>query len=138
MHNEARDKFQKWYKIHAEEPFDMDREFLEYCCSDVDILLNACWKFRKLFMDIMGPNHPIDPFDYITITSLCIVHWEPSMPNFYPRNGWYCTRMMHKTSACIGYGTANAPGSRQENCMVTHPSKSTRGMEVGQKWTGMM
>ena len=50
----------------------MDRDLLEYCRSDVDILLNAYWKFRKLFMDITGPHHPIDPFDYITNTSLCM------------------------------------------------------------------
>ena len=42
MHNGAQDKFLKWYKIHGEEPFDMDGELLEYCHSDVDILLNAC------------------------------------------------------------------------------------------------
>ena len=70
MHNEAQGKFLKWYEIHVEEPFEMDRELLEYCRSDVDILLNACWKFRKLFMDIMEPHHPINPFDYITIASL--------------------------------------------------------------------
>ena len=40
MYNEARDKFFKWYKIHGEEPFDMDRELLEYYHSHVDILLN--------------------------------------------------------------------------------------------------
>ena len=47
-------------------------ELLEYCHCDVDILLNACSKFRKLFMDIMGPHHPINSFDYITIASLCM------------------------------------------------------------------
>ena len=72
MHKEARDKFLQWYKIHREDPFDMDSQLLEYCCSDVNILLNTCWKFRKLFMDITGPHHPIDPFDYITIASLCM------------------------------------------------------------------
>ena len=72
MHKEARDKFLQWYKIHWQDRFDMDRELLEYCRSDVDILLNACWKFRKLFMDITGPHHPIDSFDYITIASLCM------------------------------------------------------------------
>ena len=128
MHNEVQDKFLQWYKIHGEEPFDMDRELLEYYHSDVDILLNACWKFRKLFMDIMGPHHPIDPFDYITIASFA---WEPSVPNL--RNGQYCIRRMHKTSTCIGYGIASVPGSRQENGMAMHPSKSTWGMEAGQK-----
>ena len=71
MHK-ARDKFLQWYEIHWQDPFDMDRELLEYCHSDVDILLNACWKFRKLFMDITSPHHPINPFDYITIASLCM------------------------------------------------------------------
>ena len=50
----------------------MDRELLEDCHSDVDILLNAYWKFRKLFIDITSPHHPIDPFDYIIIASLCM------------------------------------------------------------------
>ena len=50
----------------------MDSQLLEYCHSDVDILLNVCWKFRKLFMDITGLYHPINPFDYITIASLCM------------------------------------------------------------------
>ena len=94
-------KFLQWYEIHWQVPFDMDRELLEYCHSDVDIMLNACWKFRKLFMDITGPHL---------------------------KNGWYCTRRMHGTSACMGYGTANVHGSRPENCMEMHPSKSTWGM----------
>ena len=50
----------------------MDRQLLEYYHSDVDILLNMCWKLRKLFMDIMGLHHAINPFDYITIASLCM------------------------------------------------------------------
>ena len=72
MHKEAKEKLLQWYKIHEEEPFDMDRQLLQYCCSDVDTLLNACWRFKKLFMGIMGPLHPINPFDYITIASLCM------------------------------------------------------------------
>ena len=106
MHKEARKKFLQWYKIHEEEPFDMDRQLLEYCHSDVDILLNACWKFRKLFMDIMGPHHPIP---LITL-SLHHYAWEHFMPSFYMRNCWYCTRRMQETTACIGYGTASVHG----------------------------
>ena len=41
MHKEVRDKFLQWYKIHREDPFDIDSQLLEYCRSDVDILLNA-------------------------------------------------------------------------------------------------
>ena len=117
------------------EPQSDNRQLLEYCHSDVDILLNVCWKFRKLFMDIMGPHHPIDPFDYITIASLCMGTFHVKF--FYLRNGWCCTRRMQETTACIGYGTASVHGSRPENCRVMHPSNSTWGMEAGQKWTGM-
>ena len=99
MHKEARDKFLQWYKIHWQDPFDMDRELLEYCHSDVDILLNACWKFRKLFMDITGPHHPIDPFDYITIASLCMgTFCAKFLPEewavLYKKNAW--NKCMHR------------------------------------------
>ena len=52
--------------------FDFFEELLEYCQSDVDIFLNACQKFRQLYMESTGPDNPIDPFDYITIASLCM------------------------------------------------------------------
>ena len=52
--------------------FDSYKELLKYCRSDVDVLLNDCWKFRQLYMENMGPDSPIDPFDYISITSLCM------------------------------------------------------------------
>ena len=131
MHKEARDKFLQWYKIHREDPFDMDSQLLEYCHSDVDILLNVCWKFRKLFMDITGPHHPINPFHYITITSLCM--------------GTFCAKILPKewvvlykkeTSACTGYGTVSVPGSRPERCTVMHPSKFMQVRVAGWKLNG--
>ena len=97
MHKEARDKFLQWYKIHREDPFDMDSQLLEYCHSDVDILLNACWKFRKLFMDFTGPRHPIDPFDYITIASLCMGTFHA---NFLPKE-WVVLYKKDAQDKCI-------------------------------------
>ena len=132
MHKEARDKFLQWYEIHWQDPFDMERELLEYCHSDVDILLNVCWKFRKLFMDITGSHHPIDPFDYITIASLCMGTFHAK---FLPK-GWMVLYKKDAWNKCTGYGTANVHGSRPENCMEMHPSKSTWGMVAGHKWTG--
>ena len=35
-------------KIHKNDQFDFQKEMQEYCISDVDILLQACWKFRQL------------------------------------------------------------------------------------------
>ena len=133
MYKEARDKFLQWYEIHWQDPFNMDRELLEYCHSDVDMLLNVCWKFRKLFMDITNPITPLIP---LIISPLPHYAWEPSVLNFYSKNGLYCTRRMHGTSACTGYGTANVHGSRPENCTEMHPSKSTWEMVAGHKWTG--
>ena len=34
MYKEAREKFLQWCKIHEEEPFDMDRQLLEYRHSE--------------------------------------------------------------------------------------------------------
>ena len=81
----------------------MDRELLEYCHSDVDILLNACWKFRKLFMDIISPHHPINPFDYITIASLCMGTFHAKyLPEewvvLYKKDAW--DKCMHRIWDC--------------------------------------
>ena len=72
MNIEKCEKILIWYENNKHKCFDFYEELLEYCRSDVDILLNACWKFRKLYMESTGPDNPIDPFDYITITSLCM------------------------------------------------------------------
>ena len=61
-----------WYENNKHKCFDFYEELLKYCQSNVDILLNACWKFRQLYMESTGPDNPIDPFDYITIASLCM------------------------------------------------------------------
>ena len=72
MNIEKCEKLLIWYENKKHKCFDFYGELLKYCRSDVDVLLNACWKFRKLCMESMGPNNPIDPFDYITIASLCM------------------------------------------------------------------
>ena len=69
---EKREQFLIWNENNTQECLDFYKELLKYCRSDVDILLNACWKFRQLYMESTGPDNPIDPFDYITITSLCM------------------------------------------------------------------
>ena len=60
----------------------------EYCISDVNILLEACWKFRDLLRrqtgeeqiiedintlspEIVFPDS-VDPFSYLTIASVCM------------------------------------------------------------------
>ena len=48
--------------------FDFQKEFVEYCGSDVDILRRGCLEIRNYFLEIAN----IDPFQYITIASVCI------------------------------------------------------------------
>ncbi len=72
MKEDRRTEFLTWYGENRDKAFDFHRDLLAYCRSDVDILLNACWKFRTLVMTITGPQHPVDPFNYITIASLCM------------------------------------------------------------------
>ena len=42
---------------------------LKYCRSDVDILRRGCMKFREMMQEVTGG---IDPFDYVTIASVCM------------------------------------------------------------------
>ena len=72
MNIEKCQQFLIWYENNKHKYFDFYEELLKYCRSNVDILLNACRKFRQLYMESMGPDNPIDPFDYITIASLCM------------------------------------------------------------------
>jgi len=70
MKPEARKKFLEWYLQNVQENyiFDMEKEIVEYCRSDVDILRNGSLNLRKDFLDIAN----IDPFQYLTIASVCM------------------------------------------------------------------
>jgi hypothetical protein len=77
----------EWYDEASKGPFDFRREILEYCRNDVDILRQACLAFRSLLMESTGRLEAvidedgesgqqlvgaIDPFDYVTIASVCM------------------------------------------------------------------
>nr|XP_022305881.1 uncharacterized protein LOC111112600 [Crassostrea virginica] len=86
----ARDRqdFLAWYdeKRERDEIFDFAKEILEYCHSDVDILRQACLKFREILMNITGKEEVVfdedlpekklvggvDPFQHITIAGVCM------------------------------------------------------------------
>ena len=67
--------------------FVFRKEMLEYCRNDVDILRQACLKFRKLLMSATGVQRELisdkgkkemkwfgamDPFDSVTKASVCM------------------------------------------------------------------
>ncbi len=70
MSGGRREEFLRWHQENANQPFHLYRDLLDYCRSDVNVLLNACWKFRKLLLDItLGA---VNPFDYITIAAVAM------------------------------------------------------------------
>ncbi|KAK3100662.1 hypothetical protein FSP39_023320 [Pinctada imbricata] len=69
MSSARRKDFLLWYREKESETFHFQTEMLKYCRSDVDILRRACLKFRKLMLEV---THGIDPFDYVTIASVCM------------------------------------------------------------------
>ncbi len=80
MMPEARREFEKWYKEmivlqeRGEYVFDMKKELIQYCCSDVDILFRRCSEFRRLFMEMTrdGEQKGIDPFrESCTLAGAC-------------------------------------------------------------------
>ena len=70
MKPDERTKFLKWYDDHVSENyvFDFQKEIIEYCRSDVDILRRDMMKLKEDFTQLEN----IDPLRYITITSVCM------------------------------------------------------------------
>ena len=88
MSKGRREEFLDWYEQHKNETFDFQKEMKEYCVSDVNILLQACWKFRQMLRNQTGIEeevtdlenlmkvsilkNAVDPFSFITIASVCM------------------------------------------------------------------
>lgn len=90
MKDEARIEFLKWHSEHSNDCFDMQKDLVEYCVSDVDILTKACVKFRKMFLDECN----VCPFsEAVTIASACNLVYrrnflKPETIGLIPRNGY--------------------------------------------------
>ena len=61
-----RKAFLEWYQ--EDYVFDFQKEILDYCRSDVDILRRSMMKFREDFIELEN----IDPLQYVTIASVCM------------------------------------------------------------------
>lgn len=90
MKEKDRETFLKWYEIHKYDQFDMQRDLVEYCISDVDILTNACLKFREMFLRECN----VDPFtEATTIASACNLVYRrnfliPDTIGLIPKGGY--------------------------------------------------
>ena len=82
MSTKEREEFLQWHSSKSDETFDFHQEMLAYCRSDVDILCQACLKFRQQLLEVTGKQEyntdgelmwvgAIDPFKYVTIASVC-------------------------------------------------------------------
>lgn len=68
MKENERANFLKWYQEHQHEEFNMQRDIVDYCISDVKILTLACLKFRKMMLEETN----VCPFsEATTIASAC-------------------------------------------------------------------
>ena len=76
MSRDDRAKFMQWYgeRVAGNDIFDFQKEILKYCQNDVDILRQACLKFKNLLLDVTGRDGGavIQAFDSCTIASLCM------------------------------------------------------------------
>ena len=78
-------EFEKWYESNQNKSFDFDKEFEDYCWSDVRLLTEGCLKFRKITMEdtqLDENDNGVDPFqNSITIASHCnLVYCRNHMP----------------------------------------------------------
>ncbi|XP_060564754.1 uncharacterized protein LOC132723964 [Ruditapes philippinarum] len=87
MSEKERAELLVWLSERKDDVFDFRKEMLDYCRSDVDILRQACLKFRELLMSATGERievvnekgkkektwvGAVDPFDSVTIASVCM------------------------------------------------------------------
>lgn len=90
MKADRRTRFLEWYEEHKNDTFDMQKELVNYCISDVDILTKACLKFRKMM--IQETN--VCPFsESVTIASSCHKVYrrnflKPDTIGIVPRGGY--------------------------------------------------
>ncbi|XP_054259601.1 uncharacterized protein LOC128984320 [Macrosteles quadrilineatus] len=84
--------FDKWYseQVANKYEFNIKKELQEYCMSDVDILAQACLKFRSIFLKECN----VDPFlETVTIASACNLAFrqnflKPNTIGIIPKNGY--------------------------------------------------
>ena len=77
MSTETKENFDEWYSENkntrlgnevAYVEFDMQRDILEYCISDVELLASGYERLREIFLETCN----CDPLNYITIASCCM------------------------------------------------------------------
>lgn len=85
MDTEKRKDFLEWHHSYTS-TWNYQQQLRDYCDNDVQILREACLKFRQILLDVTG----CDPFQYCTIASCAMAIYrakfmkEESIPNLPP------------------------------------------------------
>ena len=80
MKPDERAKFSKWYdeRVNEKYVFYFQKEIIEYCRSDIDILRRGVMELIEDFINLEN----IDPLHYITIDSVCMTIYHS---NYMPK-----------------------------------------------------
>ncbi|XP_054287287.1 uncharacterized protein LOC129003084 [Macrosteles quadrilineatus] len=127
--------FENWHNEQMSQNyvFDFSKEIVEYCLSDVDILAQACIKFRKLFL--LECN--VEPFlEAVTIASACNLAFrrnflKPNTIGLIPKNGY---RMVENQSAIALQWMTWEEGQR--DVTINHAGRGRESRIAGMKVDG--
>lgn len=148
MSTDERSEFFSWYenKIARNEQFDFQKEILEYCRSDVDILRNACLKFREIILAVTGSSETdfdmegkilgfrggIDPFNQITIAGVCMKifkvkflpeNWEVKLKKDTEISEWLPAKLLDGKLTVVLNGTEMTGEQLQEDDYLIEEKK---------------
>ena len=90
MMEDDRNSFLKWYEENKTQEFNFQRDIVAYCISDVEILSEACLKFRELMLTTSN----VCPFsESCTIPGACNKifrrnYLKPNSIGIIPKNGY--------------------------------------------------
>ena len=148
MSTDERSEFFSWYenKIARNEQFDFQKKILEYCRSDVDILRNACLKFREIILAVTGNSETdfdeegkiigfrggIDPFNQITIAGVCMKifkakflpeNWEVKLKKDTEISEWLPAKLLDGKLTVVLNGTEMTGERLQEDDYLIEEKK---------------
>ena len=113
--------------------FDFDKELFEYCKLDVEILQQACVKFRELFMKLTSFDRykGIDPFKHsVTLASACNLVYrslfliEKTIPLIHPEGYQPKKKYSKKALLWLHYESV------KRNCHIKHAGNGGE-VEIG-------
>lgn len=133
MKEDVREKFLKWYEIHKNDEFKMEQDIVEYCISDVEILAQACLKFRYQLLE----TGRVCPFtEACTIAGACNKVYrrnflKPNTIGIIPKNGYRWRE--HQSKIAIQWLVWE---EEQRQISIVHSAKQQEAVVQGVKVDG--